>query len=212
VPELRLGRAPWGRRVRTRGDLSRGGGASEAPIGRGRCAVVRSAGQRAGDRMLALCVASLAVVLVVGSRGTAEPFDSTRAAAAAAASAIRTAADPAVWSTRPGTMPPERVRLVMLAAGRQARFVLASTDVTPSPGCRTPYTGKTLQVFPPNRATAIREPYRGSFCNLVVGPVQPDRPQHRTQHSRPRSALRAGSCDLLAKRQVGIVGSAMIVG
>ena len=79
---------------------------------------------------------------------------------------------PAVWSTHPGTMPPERVRLVALAVGRQARFILASTDVTPSRGCRAPYTGRTLQVFPPNQTTAIREPYHGSFCDLAVGPVQ----------------------------------------
>jgi hypothetical protein len=43
---------------------------------------------------------------------------------------------PAVWSAHPGTMPPERVRLIVLAAGEKARSVLASTDVFPSPGCR----------------------------------------------------------------------------
>jgi Domain of unknown function (DUF4232) len=79
---------------------------------------------------------------------------------------------PAVWSTHPGTMPPQRVRLIVLAAGEQARFVLASTDVVPSPGCRALYTGKTLEVFPPNQNTAIRKPFRDSFCDLVVGPLQ----------------------------------------
>jgi hypothetical protein len=82
---------------------------------------------------------------------------------------------PAVWSIHPGTMPPERVRLVVLARRGQARFVLASTDVTPTRGCRTPFTGRTLQVFPPDQTTAIHEPYRGSFCDLVVGPVQSGR-------------------------------------
>jgi Protein of unknown function (DUF4232) len=82
---------------------------------------------------------------------------------------------PAVWSTNPGTVPPERVRSIALATGQQARFLLASTDVTPSPGCRVPYTGRTLQVFPPNQATAILQPYHGNFCDLVVGPVQPGR-------------------------------------
>jgi hypothetical protein len=81
---------------------------------------------------------------------------------------------PAVWSTHPGTMPPERVRLVVLAVGQRG-FVVASTDVTPSRGCRVPYRGTTLQVFPPNQTTAIREPDRGSFCDLAVGPVQPGR-------------------------------------
>ena len=79
---------------------------------------------------------------------------------------------PAKSSTHPGTMPPQRVRLVVLAVGQQASFVLASTDVTPSPGCRAPYTGTTLQVFPPNQTTAIREPYHRSFCDLTVGPVE----------------------------------------
>ena len=84
----------------------------------------------------------------------------------------RVVQQPAVWSTHPETMPTEPVRPIVLATGQQARFVLASTDVTPSPGCRAPYSGTTLQVFPPNQTTAIREPYRGSFCNLAVGPVQ----------------------------------------
>jgi hypothetical protein len=90
---------------------------------------------------------------------------------------------PAVWSTHPGTMSPERVRLIVLTTGQQAKFVIASTDVTPSPACRAPYTGKTLQVYPPNQAAAILEPYRGSFCDLVVGPVQPAR-GHRSSSAR----------------------------
>jgi Protein of unknown function (DUF4232) len=67
---------------------------------------------------------------------------------------------PTVWSTHPGTMPPESVRRIVLATGQQARFVLASTDVTPSPGCRAPYAGNTLQVYPPNQTAAILKPYR----------------------------------------------------
>jgi Domain of unknown function (DUF4232) len=84
---------------------------------------------------------------------------------------------PAVWSTHPGTMPPERVRRIVLATGQQARFVLASTDVTPSPGCRAPYSGSTLQVYPPNQTAAILKAYRERFCNLIVGPLQPPRRQ-----------------------------------
>jgi hypothetical protein len=98
---------------------------------------------------------------------------------------------PAARSTHPGTMPPERVRLIVLAAGQQARFVLASTDVIPSPGCRAPYTGKTLEVFPPNQIAGIRKPFHGSFCDLVVGPVQPTRPHRRTPQSRPPASGRA---------------------
>jgi hypothetical protein len=116
---------------------------------------------------------------------------------------------PAVWSTHPGTMPPERVRLVVLTTGRRAKFVIANTDVTPSPGCRAPYTGKTLQVYPPNQITAIREPYHGTFCDLVVGPVQPARPHRRTRRSRPRSSVRGGSPDVLGARQLGTGGSSI---
>jgi Protein of unknown function (DUF4232) len=80
---------------------------------------------------------------------------------------------PAVWRTHLGTMPTEPVRPVVLATGQQARFVLASTDVTPSPGCRAQYAGNTLQVYPPNQTAALRDPDRGRFCNLMVGPLQP---------------------------------------
>lgn len=83
----------------------------------------------------------------------------------------------AVWSTHPGTMPPEPVRRIVLANGQQARFVLASIDVTPTPGCRAPYAGNTLQVYAPNQTAAILEPYRERFCNLIVGPLQPPGPQ-----------------------------------
>jgi Domain of unknown function (DUF4232) len=82
---------------------------------------------------------------------------------------------PAAWSTHPGTMPPEPVRRIVLVTGQQARFVLASTDVTPSPGCRAPYAGNTLQVYPPNQTAAILRPYGERFCNLIVGPLQPPR-------------------------------------
>jgi hypothetical protein len=97
---------------------------------------------------------------------------------------------PAAWSPHPGTMPPERVRLIVLAAGQQARFVLANTDVTPSPGCRAPYTGKTLEVFPPHQTAAIRKPFRGSFCNLVVGPVLPTRHTVTHRAGTPQSSQR----------------------
>jgi hypothetical protein len=93
---------------------------------------------------------------------------------------------PAVWSTDPGTMPPEPVRLVVLAVGQKARFVLASTDVTPSRGCRAPYSGRTLQVFPPNQTTALRARYHGSFCNLAVGPVQRCHPGGADVHGSGR--------------------------
>jgi hypothetical protein len=79
----------------------------------------------------------------------------------------------AARSTHPGTLPPEPVRLVVLKASQRAEFVVASTDVTPNPGCRTPHTGTTLEIYPPNQRTPILEPYHRSFCDLVVGPVQP---------------------------------------
>lgn len=80
---------------------------------------------------------------------------------------------PAARSPHPGTLLPLPVTLVVLKPGQQAKFVVASTDVIPTRGCRTAYSGVILQVYPPNQRVPIREPYRGSFCNLVVGPVQP---------------------------------------
>jgi hypothetical protein len=64
------------------------------------------------------------------------------------------------------------VRLITLAPGARATFLVNSTDVIPSPGCTHAYTGTTLQVFPPNQRAALRRPYSGTFCNLRVGPVQ----------------------------------------
>lgn len=73
---------------------------------------------------------------------------------------------------RGGIQAPTRVRLVTLARGRQARFIVTSSDVIPSPGCRQAFTGTTLQVFPPNQRQALSLPRTGQFCNLHVGPVQ----------------------------------------
>jgi hypothetical protein len=65
------------------------------------------------------------------------------------------------------------VRLVILRPGQAAKFLVNSTDVIPSPGCPRPFSGTTLQVYPPNQRAAIRQPHAGTFCNLRVGPVQP---------------------------------------
>ncbi|MEA2210223.1 MAG: hypothetical protein QOF83_171 [Solirubrobacteraceae bacterium] len=73
---------------------------------------------------------------------------------------------------RGGIQTPTRVRLVTLPAGRQARFIVTSSDVIPSPGCSHAFTGTTLQVFPPNQRQALKLPHSGQFCNLHVGPVQ----------------------------------------
>jgi hypothetical protein len=73
---------------------------------------------------------------------------------------------------RGGIQAPNRVRLVTLAGGRQARFIVTSSDVIPSPGCTHAFTGTTLQVFPPNQRQALSVPRPGQFCNLHVGPVQ----------------------------------------
>jgi Protein of unknown function (DUF4232) len=64
------------------------------------------------------------------------------------------------------------VRLITLAPGSRATFLVNSTDVIPSPGCTHAYTGVTLQVFPPNQRAALHLAYTGSFCDLRVGPVQ----------------------------------------
>lgn len=73
---------------------------------------------------------------------------------------------------RRGAALPAPVKLLTLRPGRRAKFLVNSTDVIPSPGCRRPYTGTTLQVFPPNQRAAIRQPHTGTFCDLRVGPVQ----------------------------------------
>jgi hypothetical protein len=73
---------------------------------------------------------------------------------------------------RGGIQAPTRVRLVTLAAGRQARFVITSSDVIPSPGCPHAFAGTTLQVFPPNQRQALKVPHSAPFCNLHVGPVE----------------------------------------
>jgi hypothetical protein len=72
-----------------------------------------------------------------------------------------------------GAFQPAPVRLVILGPGRAAQFLLNSTDTIPGPGCPHAYTGVMLQVIPPNQRTPIRQPYRGTFCDLRVGPVEP---------------------------------------
>jgi hypothetical protein len=73
---------------------------------------------------------------------------------------------------RGGIQAPTRVRLVTLGREGQARFLLTSSDVIPSPGCQHAFTGTTLQVFPPNQRQALTVPRSGQFCNLHVGPVE----------------------------------------
>jgi hypothetical protein len=73
---------------------------------------------------------------------------------------------------RGGIQAPTRVRLVTLAQGRQARFLVTSSDVIPSPGCPHAFSGTTLQVFPPNQRRALSVPHAGQFCDLHVGPVE----------------------------------------
>ena len=73
---------------------------------------------------------------------------------------------------RGGIQAPTTVRLVTLAPGHAAHFIVTSSDVIPSPGCPHAFTGTTLQVFPPNQRAALDLPHSGSFCNLHVGPVQ----------------------------------------
>jgi len=72
-----------------------------------------------------------------------------------------------------GAALPARVRLVALKPGQRARFLLNSTDTVPSPGCLRAYRGVSLRVFPPNQATPILKPFKGAFCNLRVGPIEP---------------------------------------
>jgi hypothetical protein len=68
---------------------------------------------------------------------------------------------------------PAPVRLVTLKPGRRAQFLLNSTDAVPSPGCPRAYRGVKLQVYPPNQITPLLRPFKGPFCNLRVGPVEP---------------------------------------
>lgn len=72
-----------------------------------------------------------------------------------------------------GADQPAPVKLVTLRPGQSAQFLVNSTDVIPSPGCPTNYTGVAVQVFPPNQRVALRIPFTRVFCDLKVGPVQP---------------------------------------
>lgn len=76
---------------------------------------------------------------------------------------------------RRSAMPQAPVRRVILRPGQHARFLVTSTDVIPSPGCPTSYSGTTLQVYPPNQRRSILLARAGPFCNLRVGAVQPTR-------------------------------------
>lgn len=75
-------------------------------------------------------------------------------------------------AARGGIQAPTKVGLVRLAAGGEARFILTSSDVIPSPGCPHAFAGTTLQVFPPNQRAALYLARSGSFCNLRVGPME----------------------------------------
>jgi Protein of unknown function (DUF4232) len=78
-----------------------------------------------------------------------------------------------------GAAPPARARLVTVKPGRRAQFVLNSTDTIPSPGCPRAYRGARLQVYPPNQRTPLFLPFTEPFCNLRVGPVEPDQGRAR---------------------------------
>lgn len=80
---------------------------------------------------------------------------------------------PATRSSHPGTSAQVPVQTVTLPPGDHAKFLLTSTDTVPNPDCQTYFTGTTFQVYPPGNTVPIRQPYHGSFCDLVVGPVQP---------------------------------------
>lgn len=73
---------------------------------------------------------------------------------------------------RGGIETPVRIRLVTLARGRQARFIVTSSDVIPSPGCPHAFSGTALRVFPPNQRQSLSVPHTTPFCNLHVGPVE----------------------------------------
>jgi hypothetical protein len=70
-----------------------------------------------------------------------------------------------------GVPTPTPVKLVSLAAGQRATFIVTSSDVIPSPGCQHAWTAATLQVFPPNQRAALLLPHHAQFCNLHVGAV-----------------------------------------
>lgn len=79
---------------------------------------------------------------------------------------------PAVREPGPGTTAAVPVTTVRLDAGGRAQFLVASTDNVPNPHCATLFTGRQLQVYPPNQSTPLLIPGVSSFCDLVVGPVQ----------------------------------------
>lgn len=71
-----------------------------------------------------------------------------------------------------GTHGPVPVTPVVLHPGQRASFLLTSVDNVPNPDCPSEYSGTTLQVYPPNQTSALRQPFSGGFCDLGVGPVQ----------------------------------------
>jgi hypothetical protein len=79
----------------------------------------------------------------------------------------------ATRSTHPGTTTPVPITTVQLATGHNAIFLVSSSDTVPNPDCRNLYTGTTLEVYPPGQTTPILQSYKGEFCDLVIGPVQP---------------------------------------
>jgi len=74
---------------------------------------------------------------------------------------------------RRGALPAAPVRLVTLKPGTRAEFLVNSTDIVPSPGCPRAYRGVSLRVLPPGQSTPIVKPFKGVFCSLRVGPVEP---------------------------------------
>ena len=81
---------------------------------------------------------------------------------------------PAVRQPGPGTSAPVPVTLVRIRPGQRAKFLLASEEVFPNPDCQSAYSGSSLSVYPPDQTVPIIQPVATQFCDLTVGPVQPE--------------------------------------
>lgn len=70
------------------------------------------------------------------------------------------------------TRTPRSYSQVVLAPGQQGQFLVKSSDPSiPGSGCSTSWKTASVQVYPPNETTPIRQPSTITACNLQVQPV-----------------------------------------
>ena len=72
----------------------------------------------------------------------------------------------------PATRTGQPYRVVILAPGQRARFVVRTLDASiPGTGCSTGWKTTTVQVYPPGQRVALRQPSNLPACDLSVSPT-----------------------------------------